>query len=56
MNYTLGVFNGININWIHHFQINLGIGWTNLVPIKTFGNPVGSTVIVMDVQHTYPGV
>ena len=27
--YTLGTFTGINLNWIHAFQINLGAGWTN---------------------------
>ena len=40
--YTLGNFTGININWIHAFQINLGVGWTNLTPTGTPGNPGGS--------------
>ena len=26
VNYTIGAFNGININWIHAIQINLGVG------------------------------
>jgi len=53
--YTLGAFNGININWIHAFQINLGIGWTNLTPTNTPGNPTGSTGYwLWDLQHTYP--
>ena len=42
VNYTLGVFNGININWIHAFQINLGAGWTGLTPLLAPGNPFGS--------------
>ena len=54
--YTLGAFNGININWIHAFQINLGVGWGNLNPITPPGNPVGSTGSwLWDLQNTYPG-
>jgi len=54
--YTLGNFTGININWIHAFQINLGVGWTNLTPTGTPGNPGGSTGNWQwDLQHTYPG-
>ena len=54
--YTLGNFTGININWIHAFQINLGVGWTNLTPITTPGNPGGSTGNwIWDIQNTYPG-
>jgi len=54
--YTLGNFTGININWIHAFQINLGPGWTNLTPISTPGNPIGSAGNwLWDIQHTYPG-
>ena len=30
VNYTLGTFTQVNINWIIAFQINLGAGWTNL--------------------------
>ena len=54
--YTLGTFTGININWIHAFQINLGAGWTNLTPILAPGNPFGSTGNwLWDLQNTYPG-
>ena len=56
VNYTLGTFNGINVNWIHAFQINLGVGWTNLTPILAPGNPFGSAGFWMwDLQNTYPG-
>ena len=56
VNYTLGNFTQLNVNWIHAFQINLGVGWTNLVPLLTPGNPAGSTGNwLWDVQHTYPG-
>jgi hypothetical protein len=52
--YTLGDFNGINTNWIHAFQINLGVGWTNLTPIINPGNPGGSNGNwIWDIQHTY---
>ena len=55
VNYSLGNFNGININWIHAFQINLGIGWTNLNPITAPLNPAGSNGNwTWDLQHTYP--
>ena len=55
VNYTLGNFTGININWIHAFQINLGAGWTNLTPILAPGNPFGSTGNwLWDLQNTYP--
>ena len=54
--YTLQSFNGININWIHAFQIILGPGFTNLTPITAPGNPAGSTGNwLWDVRHTYPG-
>lgn len=54
--YTLGNFTGININWIHAFQINLGVGWTNLTPITTPGNLAGSIGNwIWDLQNTYPG-
>jgi len=53
--YTLGTFTGININWIHAFQINLGVGWTNLTPLSAPANPGGSTGNWQwDLQHTYP--
>ncbi len=55
VNYTLGNFTGININWIHAFQINLGAGWTNLTPVITPQNPGGSTGYwLWDLQNTYP--
>jgi hypothetical protein len=54
--YTLGNFAGINVNWIHAFQINLGVGWTNLTPITAPGNPFGSIGNwLWDLQNTYPG-
>ena len=43
VDYTLGTFTQLNINWIIAFQINLGTGWTNLIPLITPGNPGGST-------------
>ena len=56
VDYTLGNFTGININWIHAFQINLGAGWTNLTPLLTPGNPAGSVGNwIWDLQNTYPG-
>ena len=56
VNYTLGNFTGININWIHAFEINLGNGWTNPTPIITPGNPAGSVGNwIWDLQNTYPG-
>ena len=55
VNYTLGNFTGININWIHAFQINLGAGWSNLIPLITPANPFGSTGNwLWDLQNTYP--
>jgi hypothetical protein len=52
--YTLDEFNGININWIMAFQINLGVGWTNLTPITNPNNPGGSTGSwVWDLNNTY---
>jgi len=54
--YTLGNFTGININWIHAFEINLGVGWTNLTPITTPANAGGSIGNwIWDLQNTYPG-
>jgi len=53
--YTLQSFNGININWIHAFQIILGPGFINLTPLTTPGNPAGSAGNwLWDLQHTYP--
>ncbi len=54
--YTLGNFTGINVNWIHAFQINLGPGWTSLTPVTAPGNPAGSIGNwLWDLQNTYPG-
>ena len=54
-NYTLGTFTQTNLNWIIAFQVNLGPGWTNLIPLITPGNPGGSNGSwVWDVQNTFP--
>jgi hypothetical protein len=56
VNYTLANFTGVNINWIHAFQINLGAGWTNLTPLIAPLNPGGATGNwLWDLQNTYPG-
>ena len=56
LTYTLQSFNGINVNWIHAFQIILGPGFTNLTPVTAPGNPAGSVGNwIWDLQHTYPG-
>ena len=55
VDYTLGTFTQLNINWIIAFQINLGVGWTNLIPLIAPGNPGGSSGYwIWDVQNTYP--
>jgi len=55
VDYTLGSFTQLNLNWIIAFQINLGAGWTNLIPLIAPGNPGGSTGNwLWDVQNTYP--
>ena len=55
VNYTLGNFTQLNVNWIHAFQINLGAGWTNLIPLIAPGNPGGSAGNwVWDLQNTFP--
>ena len=55
IDYTLGNFTQLNINWIIAFQINLGVGWTNLIPLI---NPVGGGTQpgywLWDLQNTYP--
>ena len=55
VNYNLGYFYQLNINWIIAFEINLGPGWTNLQPIVA---PVGggsqSGYWLWDLQNTYP--
>ena len=55
VDYTLGNFTQLNANWIIAFQINLGIGWTNLISLITPGNPGGAGGFWMwDLQNTYP--
>jgi len=55
IDYTLGNFSQLNANWIIAFQINLGPGWTNLVPLLTPGNPNGSWGNwIWDLQNTFP--
>lgn len=59
VNYTLGNFYQLNINWIIAFQINLGEGWTNLTPLATplninTNNDLGEGFWVWDNQNTYP--
>tara|TARA_R110000744_G_scaffold48631_1_gene106092 strand:+ start:25 stop:585 length:561 start_codon:yes stop_codon:yes gene_type:complete len=54
VNYTLGNWTQLNVNWIHAFQINLGPGWVNLIPITTPGNPGGSVGNwIWDLQNTF---
>jgi len=54
--YNLPTFTGININWIHAFQINLSPSWINLTPITAPLNPTGSAGNwVWDLQHTFVG-
>ena len=56
VDYTLGTFTQLNVNWIIAFQINLGVGWTNLTPITAPGNPAGSAGNwLWDLQNTYTG-
>ena len=56
VNYTLGNFTGIFINWIHAFQVNLSPNWINLTPITAPLNPAGSAGSwVWDLQHTFVG-
>jgi len=55
VNYTLGYFYQLNVNWIIAFQVNLGPGWTNLQPIIAPGNPGGSGGYwLWDLQNAYP--
>jgi len=55
IDYTLGTFTQLNLNWLIAFQINLGAGWTNLIPLIT---PVGGGTQpgnwIWDVQNTFP--
>jgi hypothetical protein len=59
VNYTLGEFIQLNINWVIAFQINLGEGWTDLTPISEPDNPNpynvhGSGNWFWDDSHTFP--
>ena len=55
VDYTLGTFTQVNINWIIAFQINLGVGWTNLIPlIAPVGGGTQSGYWLWDIQNTYP--
>jgi hypothetical protein len=55
VDYTLGSFTQLNVNWIIAFQINLGAGWTNLIPLIAPGNPGGSGGYwLWDLQNTFP--
>ena len=55
VDYTLGNFVQLNVNWIIAFQINLGVGWTNLQPIIAPPNPGGSLGFwLWDLQNTFP--
>ena len=55
VNYTLSSFFQLNVNWIIAFQINLGVGWTNLQPIIAPANPGGSLGFwLWDLQNTFP--
>ena len=55
IDYTLGNFIQLNINWIIAFQINLGAGWTNLIPlIAPVGGGTQPGYWLWDLQNTYP--
>ena len=55
VNYNLGYFYQLNVNWIIAFQINLGPGWTNLQPIITpAGAGTQTGYWIWDLQNTYP--
>ena len=55
VDYTLGTFTQLNINWIIAFQINLGVGWTNLIPlIAPVGGGSQTGYWMWDLQNTYP--
>ena len=55
--YTLQSFTGININWIHAFQIILGPGFINLTPITAPGNPPPGSIgnWQWDLNHIFTG-
>jgi len=55
VNYNLGYFYQLNVNWIIAFQINLGAGWTNLQPIiAPAGAGTQTGYWIWDIQNTYP--
>jgi len=55
VDYTLGSFTQLNVNWIIAFQINLGAGWTNLIPlIAPVGGGTQPGYWLWDLQNTYP--
>ena len=55
--YNLVLWNQINVNWIHAFELNLGPGWMQnpIVASGNPGNPGGSIgAWLWDTQHTFP--
>ena len=55
VNYNLGYFYQLNVNWVIAFQINLGAGWTNLTPlVAPIGGGTQSGYWVWDLQNTFP--
>ena len=55
VNYTLGNWWQLNLNWIIAFQVNLGPGWTNPQPIITpLGGGSQSGYWLWDLQNTFP--
>ena len=55
VDYTLGTFTQLNFNWIIAFQINLGAGWTNLIPlIAPVGGGTQTGNWMWDLQNTFP--
>ena len=55
VNYNLGYFYQLNVNWVIAFQINLGAGWTNLTPLVTpIGGGTQSGYWGGDLQNTFP--
>ena len=55
VDYTLGSFTQLNVNWIIAFQINLGVGWTNLIPLIATRKPRRvSRILVMGFTKYIP--
>ena len=55
VDYTLGYFFQLNINWIIAFQINLGPGWSGLQPlIAPVGGGTQGGYWLWDTQNTFP--